>query len=655
MAYAIKQTEQGQNFTSRVGPKNRRVSLVQGGQVVRQSGYDLPSGNRVLGQTVFERGSNYKGPDPLQTDTFSQNGNIYRTKPDGSAMLMQGTRPSQIPASTPKMNIPVPNTTPSSALTSGLDRADVLEKRNQLQGQVDQVQGVNTQLSQMQQGIDGLSANPLQNPDEFLMRVFRDQQPTEAEQQQQGLLSGMVGATRSFFGGREDQRQGAYNQFGVTKAQQEAGNTKKLIADRQVRLREDLRAYDATGTGVARAFSEDKRRKMVSDATAELADLSIIQNAQNGNLDNALKMANDVIDAQYQDYQGQIESYKAELAALEPTLNKEQKQQAMQMQIALDERSRILTQKSNDEKEKRTILAQAAAEGADQGTLDGILKSGSVGEAYLVAGPWIGKQDRLTAQAQRANIYDQIQQRAQQVKEMNFANRLNAMKAAESGDPEAIKFLGYDPNEMPGGVAGAQQYESQKTDIQMGIDAAKALSGNKSGMRLSTGAFQSPLLSSLGLGIATGGAAGAGIGAVAGPGALVTGAAGAVLGGAYGATRGYSQAKTSKDEALAAASFLINDVTFQSIMDLKAQGVTFGQMTEGERVAAGRAASQLASAAIIDPDGTVTGFRGGEDTIRKYVNDILIAYEGRMEYLNMQHGLTLDEQTEAENIWNSNR
>ena len=405
---------QGTNFTRNVGPKNRRVSMMQGGQVVKQSGYDLGNGERVLGQTYFE--------------------------------------PNKPPVS-PKTTLPLPNTFPAPSLASGLDRADVLAKRNNLQGQIDQTNGVNTQLSAMQEGVGGIGANPLKNPDKFLMQFVQGGfGQTQAEQQQQGILGGIADQTRSFFGGRGEQRDAVYNQFGVNNARQELGNTRKRIADRQVKMREELRKYDSAGRGIARVFSEDQRQKLVNDATTELADLSIIENAQNGNLNTAIQMANDVIDAQYEDFKGQIDAYKADLAALEPTLNKEQQQQALQIKMALDERSRLLEEEAANEKEKRTVMAQAAAEGADNDTLEAIRTSKNVGEAYLHAGPWLGRQDRMNSAANRANIYSQIQDRTMG----------QLIDLAKLGQPDAISKLGFDPRALDENetdtLAYAQQY-----------------------------------------------------------------------------------------------------------------------------------------------------------------------------------------------------
>lgn len=230
-----------------------------------------------------------------------------------------------------------------------------------------------------------------------------------------------------------------------------------------------------------------------------------------------------------------------------------------------------------------------------------------------------------------------------------------ALELAESGDMSAIEALGYNPAEVNGGIEGARQYEVQKADIQMGLNAADALVKNMEGLNLSTGAYQTPLGAAaiqaigggVGAGALVGGVPTAGVGAI--PGAIIGGIAGVAATPFF-----YSRTKTAKDEFLASASFLINDVTFQEIRDLKASGVTFGNMTEGERIAAGRAASELASAAIIDASGAVTGFRGAPESIQGYVTDLQKAYQGRQEYLDAQYAITPDEVSEAEAVFNAN-
>lgn len=223
---------------------------------------------------------------------------------------------------------------------------------------------------------------------------------------------------------------------------------------------------------------------------------------------------------------------------------------------------------------------------------------------------------------------------------------------AKAGDPKAVEALGYNPNQVNGGIEGAQMYEMQKADLQMGIDAAAQILGNESGIKLLTGAVQSPLLAGATQAIGGGVAGGAGAGTFIGGVGAIPGAIAGAVGGVAATPFFVSRMKLNKDSAIGALNFLVNDSTFTEIMDLKAQGLTFGNMTEGERIAAGRAAERLSAAVVVDESGRVTSISATPDEVKQYVTDLMRAYEGRQEYLNTTYAITKPEAKEAEAVWN---
>jgi hypothetical protein len=301
-------------------------------------------------------------------------------------------------------SIQIPNTLPSSSITAGTDRNTALSRRQQLEEVATGLQRVSSRLDELGSVTSAPTApGALTNPDAFLGQIFANRPQSEAEKSQSGILQRISNTTRNFFDDRSDNIDRVNSQFGVSDAQKRLADTRTQFAEREKRLREELRGFDQAGKTVARPFVEDERRSLVAKGTAELADLAIIENAQAGNLQVARQLANDLIDQQYQDFQGQIETYKAELEQLKPTLNEEQQLRASQIQMALDERSRVLGVKAQEEKDKRGLIIQAASEGADQGTLSA-MQSGSLNEALLLAGPWIGRLDRQQQNAQIAAI-----------------------------------------------------------------------------------------------------------------------------------------------------------------------------------------------------------------------------------------------------------
>jgi hypothetical protein len=84
--------------------------------------------------------------------------------------------------------------------------------------------------------------------------------------------------------------------------------------------------------------------------------------------------------------------------------------------------------------------------------------------------------------------------------------------------------------------------------------------------------------------------------------------------------------KTSDFEA-AAKSFLATD-TLDTLIDIKARGATFGNLSDGERAAVGMAANALAGFAEYDNQGNPTGkFKGSEGVVSGHIETIQKAYE----------------------------
>jgi hypothetical protein len=438
-----------------------------------------------------------------------------------------------------------------------------------------------------------------------------------------------------------------YNQkaseFGAT------SESLKELKDIQLQLADANTNSEVTKTKIAgaagqtmgqaqREVTQEDRENAVRNAGLA-ARAAVLQ----GNIETGRALAKDAVDIAYQDRQLRNQNLLNQINDLSGTVDK-------QTQQLLDKEKRVYEEDQQRLEDLKQNIAEAVASG-----------SASQSEIQQLNDPRMDDESK-TALAQSIVGRSASTERDLKLEGMRAENAASwaltrqreadtNLKLAESGDPVAIARLGYDPNDVKGGVEGAREYEVQKTDIQAGITAAQSLLSNMEGLNLSSGAYQSPFLTTLaknvvgttagftaagsivpGIGTVTGGLTGLGVSAVTAPSA-------------------YSYYKTSKDQFLSDASFLINDGTFKEIVELKASGVTFGQMTEGERIAAGRAATQLAAAAIIDESGQVTGFRGDSKKITQYINEIQIAYEGRQEYLDKQYAIKPDEETEADNIW----
>lgn len=394
-------------------------------------------------------------------------------------------------------------------------------------------------------------------------------------------------------------------------------------------------ASGQTATQAGREITQEEREQAVRDAGLA-ARAAVLQ----GNIETASSLVNQAVSIAYQDRTLRNQNLISQINDLRGTVDN-------QTQQLLDQEQRKY--------EEDLAQIQRIQDAVDEAMLSGAATQQDIAK---LTSPNISDDERLAlAQAISARGASQmrnldIAQKQASIRASNASANASETKRlldlAAAGDQDAMSQLGLstDPD--------MRQYQLATTDIQMGVNAAQRALDQIEGLKLSTGAYQNPLaaatLQSVGLGITGGAAIGSlagGVGAV--PGAIAGGIAGLAATPMY-----YSRTKTAKDEFLGAATFLVNDTTFQEIRDLKAQGVTFGNMTEGERIAAGRAAQALNSAAEVDESGTVTGFKGNPETIQGYLQDIKVAYEARQEYLDSQTFISPDEQTEAQAVWNNN-
>ena len=90
------------------------------------------------------------------------------------------------------------------------------------------------------------------------------------------------------------------------------------------------------------------------------------------------------------------------------------------------------------------------------------------------------------------------------------------------------------------------------------------------------------------------------------------------------------------DDFLTKSNKIINDQTFSKLTQLKAGGATFGSLTEGERIAIGKAASDFAAAAQFDKNGNVIGFRGSEQQLKDNLAQIQKGYLTEQDIINAQ-------------------
>lgn len=358
----------------------------------------------------------------------------------------------QLVTPTPTFQLDVPNTIPSTALNQSLTYNDVLARRNRSEKQQQNSQLLNQAYTELFSRIQQpAQATPFSNPEQFLNRLLLNQ-PTEIQTQLDTARQNQANAIGGFADTYDQARTDAREQFDVTGLTAELGETRNRIAERTKQFREDLRAFEvnAEQRGVSREFVDAERRKLQADATAELADLSIIEAAQTGNLQLANDQVDDVLEELRIGFELENQSIEAEIKRLEAIDTREASNRAEQLQIALGERERNIQVQLENEREKRQYMVDAAANGADQGTLQAIRNAATPGEAAVLAGPWVGRLQRMQAEASIANIYDQIASRRTALREQQQAAQTEEEKkqAQKEADTESALEISALANEL---------------------------------------------------------------------------------------------------------------------------------------------------------------------------------------------------------------
>ena len=287
---------------------------------------------------------------------------------------------------------------PSSAIGAGYTTQDVLDKRNELQGVADTEKNKEESLSYLEniankdpfEGVQG--GNPLNDPDSIISRYFSGNKDfTRAEKERDRLLSDISDTTSEYYQNREKGLKNAYRDFGVDAKTEQLAEIQKEMANRQKKLREDTQRLetDAEFRGVSRDFANDQREKIRSTGAFDLANLAIVESAYAGDLDRSRELAQTLVDDQFNAFTGQIESYKAQLQALMPQLNEDQKRRALAIELALDERTRRIEQVKADTELKYEYATLAAEMNAPLDVTRSIINAGSADEAFMLASPYM--------------------------------------------------------------------------------------------------------------------------------------------------------------------------------------------------------------------------------------------------------------------------
>lgn len=506
---------------------------------------------------------------------------------------------------------------------------DVLNARSQAEAEITPAPDV---LGEVSQTVDTpVTASRFDDYNQIIEdQLFGEDEPTEAEKSRQQILDDYASRVEKIESNINLTESDAREQYQLAERERELAETDLRIAEKTTALRRRLRRFDADPERAAlsrRAF-EQERAKIESDARAELADEYIIQAAQSGNLQRAEQLVQTAVENRIRSFELRNQADQARLNALIPTLEGEEKKRAQQLAFALQERERNIADVKAEQEGIHNMMITAATNGASGDIQRQILGAKTLDEAMALAGPFIGRYERLQVESSLATAA--------------LNRKAKLVEMALAGDKAAAAQLGQFGKDLLAKQAEQKTLEEQElfeTNINAGIKLESRIKrysaqlGNDAGWGLATGEFQSPYIAGAAQQIGAGVAVGTGVGAaVGGVGAIP----GAVLGfGAGVASAPFRGAKLAnqRNDLLNTATEIINIGGFDNLIDYKAAGATFGALSDSEFNAIKAASGPLAAAANMQ-DGRVVGFLGSEEQARAAYQEAIKVLDEQLQELN---------------------
>lgn len=174
---------------------------------------------------------------------------------------------------------------------------------------------------------------------------------------------------------------------------------------------------------------------------AELGMLAARAQAVSGNINTAIKLSEQAIEARFAPIEDELKIRQAQLEAIQPLLTKQEKQQALRQQLVIDERNRMLPEQKANEKAINEMVINASAQGAPSDVVNAAAEAQTPLEASKILGKYSG--DYLKYEMLKEQIKTE---KLQQTKLAADTNRVNAEIRKINND---IKNSGISPVTNP--------------------------------------------------------------------------------------------------------------------------------------------------------------------------------------------------------------
>lgn len=358
------------------------------------------------------------------------------------------------------------------------------------------------------------------------------------------------------------------------------------------------------------------------ESYAKQADLAIVQLAAQGKYDSAKAIADRKAKALFEEQENRIEARKFFYQENKDLFTKSEQRlfdvQFSNYQRKLDnERADYETLQNV----KLKALQMAQTNGAPASVLSSIQGAQTPEEVLQVGGQW-GAVDMLDRERIRSTMANQALDR-----------KIKLLELALGGDKNAIDELGYDPRNTELTTEELQNNADAYRQNQQDINRVNEMMSNDRGLQAVSGGFRMPKTS----GFFTG----------ATPSWTSPLASAPLVGNIMGAL----ESRDAAASFISDVNYIAKNLTLNKFLELKAQGATFGAMSEAEWRIIGDAADEISSMAVYDGD-KIVGFSVPEGEVRQQLLTIQEQYKIVNDRLNQKAGLSTSDAKEIDNIMN---
>jgi len=191
-----------------------------------------------------------------------------------------------------------------------------------------------------------------------------------------------------------DLQEEMWERFGMTENLEQLQSLMPQIASAQAefdKMQEEIANQPISSRIIGGTQDRLKRQQSV-----EMAGLSAMAQAYQGNIDMARTLTQDAINVKYKDQEMYINNLRQQMNYISENLSREEQVKMNNLETIINERERNVTEAKELEMNISNIMLQAAQAGADQATLQKIMNSDSYTEAIMSAGDIIRQKEIVT-------------------------------------------------------------------------------------------------------------------------------------------------------------------------------------------------------------------------------------------------------------------